>query len=87
MGWQFRRSFRLGPGVRLNLGKKSASVSFGVKGAHYTTGTRGRRVTVGLPGTGLYFTQKVQRRPGRTLATMGLILLVALITLRALIGR
>jgi|KBSSwiStaDraftv2_1062776.scaffolds.fasta_scaffold40294_2 hypothetical protein len=87
MGWQFRRSFRLGPGVRLNLGKRNASVSFGVKGAHYTTGTRGRRVTIGLPGTGLYYTQKVAGRPGRALVIVTLIILVAFIVLVALLGR
>jgi hypothetical protein len=86
MGWQFRRSFRLGPGVRLNLGKRSASVSFGVRGAHYTTGTRGRRVTVGLPGTGLYYTQKVNSRPGRALALAALVL-VGCIGLVALVAR
>jgi hypothetical protein len=86
MGWQFRRSLRLGPGVRLSLGKKSASVSFGVKGARYTTGTRGRRVTVGLPGTGLYYTQKMNSRPGRALTIAGIILVGCFILL-ALLAR
>jgi hypothetical protein len=59
MGFRFRRSWGVIPGVRLNLGLKSGSVSFGVRGLHYTVGTRGSRVTLGLPGTGLYWTQKV----------------------------
>ena len=59
MGLRFRRSWGVVPGVRLNLGLKSGSVSFGVRGLHYTVGTRGQRVTVGLPGTGLYWTQKI----------------------------
>lgn len=59
MGLRFRRSWGVVPGVRLNLGLKSGSVSFGGRGLHYTVGTRGQRVTVGLPGTGLFWTQKI----------------------------
>ena len=55
---RFRRSFRLLPGVRLNLGKRSTSVSLGVRGAHVTLGgPQGTRTTVGLPGTGLSYTE------------------------------
>lgn len=54
------------PGVRLNLGKKSASLSFGGKGARYTVSSTGRKTaTVGIPGTGLYYSETVsatQRR-------------------------
>lgn len=59
MGLRFRRSWGLLPGVRLNLGLRSGSLSFGVRGLHYTVGTRGSRVTAGLPGTGLFWTQKI----------------------------
>jgi hypothetical protein len=59
VGLIFKRSWGVLPGVRLNLGMKSGSVSFGVRGLHYTVGTRGQQVTVGLPGTGLYWTQKI----------------------------
>jgi hypothetical protein len=59
VGFRFRRSFRLLPGIRLNVGGKSASLSFGGRGFHYTVGTAGRRVTVGLPGTGLSWSQKL----------------------------
>lgn len=58
MGFRFRRSVKIAPGVRLNVGKKSASVSFGVKGARHTISTTGRRTTsIGIPGTGLYYTE------------------------------
>jgi hypothetical protein len=63
MGFRFRRSLGLIPGVRLNLGKKSASLSFGTRGFHYTVGTQGKRVTVGIPGTGLFWTQKIISPP------------------------
>jgi hypothetical protein len=59
MGFRFRRTWGIIPGVRLNLGMKSGSVSFGMRGFHYTVGTQGRRVTVGLPGTGLFWTKKI----------------------------
>ncbi|HLQ13108.1 MAG TPA: DUF4236 domain-containing protein [Steroidobacteraceae bacterium] len=53
-----RRSIRLLPGIRLNLGKRSTSISVGGRGAHVTFGgPRGTRTTVGLPGTGLSYTE------------------------------
>jgi hypothetical protein len=63
MGLRFRRSWNVLPGVRFNLGLKSGSVSFGSRGFHYTVGTSGSRITVGLPGTGLFWTQKLGSPP------------------------
>ena len=54
--FRFRRSIKLFPGVRWNIGKKSSSLSIGGRGAHYTVGTSGTRTTVGIPGTGLSYT-------------------------------
>lgn len=57
MGSRFRRSFKIAPGVRVNLNKKSASVSFGPKGLKHTVSTTGKsHTTVGIPGTGLSYT-------------------------------
>ncbi len=56
MAFRFRQSFRLLPGVRLNLGKRGASVSVGARGAHLTVGPKGMRTTVGLAGTGMSYT-------------------------------
>ena len=54
MGIRFRKSVKVAPGVRLNIGKKSASVSVGGKGFHTSVSTTGRRTnTVGIPGTGI----------------------------------
>jgi hypothetical protein len=61
--FRFRRTFGLIPGFRLNLGKKSVSVSSGIRGLHYTVGTAGKRLTAGLPGTGLAYTSLVPSRP------------------------
>jgi hypothetical protein len=56
MGLRFRRSIRIAPGLRLNVGMKSVSVSAGAHGISYTVGSAGQRASVGLPGTGLYWT-------------------------------
>ncbi|MCL6597937.1 MAG: DUF4236 domain-containing protein [Alicyclobacillus macrosporangiidus] len=56
MGFRFRKSINLGGGFRLNLGKRSAGISFGVRGARVSINSRGRKtVTVGIPGTGVYW--------------------------------
>lgn len=58
MGFRFRRTFRLFPGVRLNISKGGVSASVGPHGATLNLGKRGLRGTVGLPGTGMsYSTQ------------------------------
>jgi len=56
MGFRFRRSVKILPGIRLNFGKRGISTSIGVRGAHITYGATGTRTTVGLPGTGLSYT-------------------------------
>src|SRR4051812_35893691 len=55
MGFRFRQSFKILPGIRLNLSKTGHSWSFGAPG--YTVNTRkGRaRTTLSLPGTGLSY--------------------------------
>ena len=42
MGTRFRKSKQILPGVRLNVGKKSASVSIGPKGLKHTISTTGK---------------------------------------------
>jgi hypothetical protein len=59
MGFRFRRTFTVIPGIRINLGKRGASVSVGVRGAHVTMGPRGTRTAVGIPGTGVSYTKQV----------------------------
>jgi len=54
--FRFHKSLNIFPGLRLNLGRKSVSMSVGRRGAWLTAGTRGTRATVGLPGTGLSYT-------------------------------
>ncbi|MCH3975029.1 MAG: DUF4236 domain-containing protein [Bifidobacterium tibiigranuli] len=60
MGWRFRKSIG-GKYFRVNIGKKGiTSATFGKRGApHVTVGKNGTRVGSSIPGTGIYYTQKV----------------------------
>jgi len=69
MGFRFRRSFRLFPGVRLNASKSGLSASFGTRGAWLTVGKRGTRATIGLPGTGISYTTTASSHPRHTQPT------------------
>jgi hypothetical protein len=60
MGFRFRKSIRLLPGVRVNLSKSGVSTSIGRPGATVNIGKRGLRATVGLPGTGLSYSEQVK---------------------------
>lgn len=65
MGTRFRKSKQILPGVRLNVGKKSASVSIGPKGLKHTISTTGKsHTTVSMPGTGLSYTTSSGRKSG-----------------------
>lgn len=57
MALRVRKSFKVCPGVRLNVGKKSMGISFGTRGLRYSINSTGRRTkTVGIPGTGISYT-------------------------------
>lgn len=58
MSFRFRKSFKLAPGVKINLNKKSSSITFGKKSVHKTfSSTRRTTNSVGIPGTGIHYTQ------------------------------
>lgn len=60
MGLRFRKSIKIAPGVKLNLNKKSTSISFGGKRAGVTVNSkRGMSYRVSAPGTGLSYTGKI----------------------------
>jgi hypothetical protein len=55
MAWNYRKSVKIAPGVRLNLSKRGIGYSFGVKGYRITKSASGRLSrTISIPGTGLY---------------------------------
>lgn len=59
MGWRFRKSVRILPGVRLNISKSGISTSLGVPGATLNLGRGKRTLTTGIPGTGLSHSQSL----------------------------
>jgi hypothetical protein len=59
MGFRFRRSIKLLPGIRLNVSKSGVSTSIGGRGAHINIGPRGTRGTVGIPGTGISYSERL----------------------------
>src|SRR4051812_34730650 len=59
---RFRRSIKIAPGIRWNIGKKSTSLSVGPRGLKLTAGTHGVRTTVGIPGTGISYTSQPGHR-------------------------
>lgn len=100
MGFRFRRSLKIAPGLRLNFSKSGISTSIGGPGATYNVGSRGTRTTVGLPGTGLFWTSTSGRgsratgedptyggsSPSSSVGAAGCGWAVALIALIAMIG-
>ena len=58
MSWGFRKSIKLAPGIRLNLGKRSAGVSVGRRGARLSANTRGQR-SLALSLLGLFWRKRL----------------------------
>lgn len=60
MGLRFRKSIKIAPGVKLNIGKKSMGVSLGGKRGGLSFNTRsGARARISLPETGLSYSTKL----------------------------
>ena len=60
MGTRFRKSIKLAPGVKINVGKKSVGLSVGGKHAGMSFNSKtGVRARVSAPGTGLSYSTKV----------------------------
>ena len=66
MGWNFRRSTKIAPGVRLNFSKKGVGVSLGPRGSKISI-SPGKRITsnIGIPGTGLRYTTVITPKSRR----------------------
>lgn len=68
MGWSFRKSIKVAPGVRINFSKSGVSTSIGGRG--FTYNTRGR-ITASVPGTGIRFTQHLNsQRTSRPISSV-----------------
>lgn len=59
MGFRYRRSIKLAPGVKLNLSGGGVSWTLGGRGASIGIGKRGTYVNGGIPGTGLRYRTKL----------------------------
>jgi len=59
MGMRFRKSVKLGPGIRVNISKSGLSTTIGPRGFTTSIGKSGAYRNVGVPGTGLSYRTKV----------------------------
>ena len=70
MGWNFRRSVSIGKYLRINFNKNSVSISGGGRGFRYTVNSKGYATkTIGIPGTGIYYTERTNLRHQRRMDT------------------
>ncbi|WP_342586581.1 DUF4236 domain-containing protein [Methylocystis bryophila] len=79
MGFRYRRSAKLAPGIRLNItGRGISSVSIGKQGLHLNIGKKGTRQTISLPGSGLSYSNRSSTTPALAtgLAVGGLLALL-----------
>ena len=65
MALRFRKRKKIGPGMTLNLGKRSGSLSFGRRGASLNVGPRGAMGTISILGTGLSYVTRLGGRKRR----------------------
>lgn len=60
MGFVFRKSLKLLPGISLNLSKRGFGISSGVLGARLSISSRGRVTgSTGIPGTGMSYRESL----------------------------
>jgi len=80
MGFRFRKSFKVLPGVKINLGGKSAGVSVGGKYGGLSWNSRsGAHARASAYGTGISYRRKVgKKRKSQKLGFGGTLLLVAI---------
>jgi hypothetical protein len=85
LGFRFRKSIKILPGLRVNLSKSGVSTSLGIPGATVNVGRRGVRGTAGIPGTGLSYSERLESvessgtKSGGTGSVLVLLLILAFI--------
>ncbi len=60
MGFWFRKSVKILPGVRLNFSRSGVSTTIGVRGASVNLGRRGTFLNTGIPGTGIWRRDRIE---------------------------
>ncbi len=63
MGFRFRKSLKIAPGLRMNLSKSGTSFSIGRPGATLNVGGKTPRATIGIRGTGLSYSENLTSPP------------------------
>ena len=63
---RFRRSFKIFPGVKVNVSKGGVSVSVGKPGAMLNFSKHGVRQTIGLPGSGVSQTSYLFKKDSKS---------------------
>lgn len=74
MGFRFRKSFRIAPGLRINLTHRGVSGTVGASPFSVNIGKRGIQSTASIPGSGLSYVS--QRVPPSTRLWRGLLVVV-----------
>jgi hypothetical protein len=64
MGFGFRKSIKILPGVRVNVGRSGVSTTIGGRGASVNSGKRGTYLNAGVPGTGLSYRARMDGGSG-----------------------
>lgn len=61
MGFRFRKSVSIIPGLRVNFSNGAPSLSIGPRGASVSIGKQGSHANLGLPGTGLSYRSRLDK--------------------------
>lgn len=60
MGWRFRKSIKIAPGIKINISKSGiTSATIGKRGANINIGRKGAYANLGFSGTGLSYRAKL----------------------------
>jgi hypothetical protein len=65
MGFHFRKSLWVVPGVRINVSSKGFSTTIGVRGASINIGPNGTYLNAGIPGSGIGYRGRLDNPPAR----------------------
>jgi hypothetical protein len=71
MAFRFRKSFRIVPGVRINVSTSGLSTTLGPRGMSVNVGRRGTFLNAGLPGTGVSARGRLGSGGGESFAGRG----------------
>ncbi|EIU7179397.1 DUF4236 domain-containing protein [Pseudomonas aeruginosa] len=72
MAIRFRKSFKITPGIRVNISKSGVSTSIGKKGLAANLSKKGARMTAGIPGSGLSASKLYPKASGQPVAAPNL---------------